>query len=54
LATLLHSGVPLPNVRRNQKQRGRAGLLFLPFCHVVLAVEDEGGDTLAAHAVFDP
>jgi hypothetical protein len=33
---------------------GRAGLLEFPTYHVVLAVKDEGGDTLAAHAVFDP
>jgi hypothetical protein len=36
------------------KKEGRAGLLSLPFYRAVLAVKDEGGDTLAAYAVFDP
>jgi hypothetical protein len=41
-------------VRNVKKRRGRAGLLSSTFYRVVLAVKDEGADTLAAHAVFDP
>jgi hypothetical protein len=36
------------------KKEGRAGLLSSLFYRVVLAVKDEGADTLAAQAVFDP
>jgi hypothetical protein len=47
--------IPLLNVMRNQKQRGRAGLPVNGSVYrAVLAVKDEGGDALAADAVFDP
>jgi hypothetical protein len=39
---------------RGDRKRGRAGLLKFSAYRTVLAVKDEGGDTLAAHAVFDP
>jgi hypothetical protein len=38
-----------------KEERKRAGLpVSVSVYRAVLAVKDEGGDTLAAHAVFDP